>query len=43
MSILLATALLLQDPINAGCPVKPGQKARAAHAVVYKGRLIGLC
>ena len=41
MSILLA-ALLLQ-PINADCPVKPGQKSRAANLVVYKGRPIGLC
>jgi hypothetical protein len=42
VSLLLALALL-QEPINAFCPVKAGQKARAAHAVVYKGRLIGLC
>jgi hypothetical protein len=44
MAILLA-ALLLQElpPVNAACPVKPGQKSRAANAVVYKGRLIGLC
>ena len=41
MAILLA-ALLLQ-PINADCPVKPGQKSRAANLVVYKGRPIGLC
>ena len=42
MSIVLALALL-QEPINALCPVKTGQKSRAQHAVVYKGRVIGLC
>jgi hypothetical protein len=36
-------ALLLQEPINALCPIKPGQKSRAANMVVYKGRPIGLC
>ena len=41
MSFVLA--LLLQDPINALCPIKPGQKSRAANLVVYKGRPIGLC
>jgi hypothetical protein len=41
--VILLAALLLQDPINALCPVKPGQKSRAQHAVVYKGRPIGLC
>ena len=38
MSILLA--LLLQEPINALCPIKPNQKSRAANMVVYKGRPI---
>jgi hypothetical protein len=42
MSTLLV-ALLLQEPVNALCPVKPGQKSRTQHMVVYKGRPIGLC
>lgn len=44
---LWALALLLacQDarPINALCPVKPGQKSRPAFSVVHKGRVVGLC
>ena len=30
-------------PINAMCPVKPKQKARAANVLVYKGQVIGFC
>jgi hypothetical protein len=30
-------------PINAMCPVKPKQKARASLTVVYEGQVIGLC
>ncbi len=45
MSAAVLLALVLQNvgPINAKCPVKPNQKAKAANLVVYKGRLIGLC
>jgi YHS domain-containing protein len=31
------------QPINAMCPVKPRQKARASLTVVYEGQVIGLC
>lgn len=31
------------QPINAMCPVKPKQKARAATVTVYKGQVIGFC
>jgi len=48
--ILLAGVALLglaplqsREPINAMCPVKPRQKARASITVVYKGQVIGLC
>ena len=41
--LLLLAAVQDARPINADCPVKPGQKARAAHSVVYKGRILGLC
>lgn len=30
-------------PINAMCPVKPKQKARANPTVLYEGQLIGFC
>jgi len=42
-AVLLALALQDAGPINATCPVKPNQKARASNVVVYKGRVIGLC
>ena len=31
------------QPINAMCPIKPNQKARASSVVVYKGQVIGFC
>ena len=42
---LIAAAAPQQNgqPINAMCPVKPKQKARAANVVVYKGQVIGFC
>jgi len=44
----LALALLLlapsqESPINAKCPVKPNQAARAANTVVFRGKTIGFC
>ena len=30
-------------PINALCPVKPKQKAKASITVTYEGQLIGFC
>jgi len=30
-------------PINAKCPVKPAQNARAANVLVYEGQTIGFC
>jgi len=51
MKTLLAAAFALLalvppqagQPINAMCPVKPRQKARASLTVVYEGQVIGLC
>lgn len=44
----LSLALLFlappQDaPINAKCPVKPNQAARAANTLVFRGKTIGFC
>ena len=43
--LALAAAAPQQNgqPINAMCPVKPKQKAKAANVVVYKGQVIGFC
>lgn len=46
LSFALLAALLPQQngtPINAMCPVKPNQKARANNVLVYKGQVIGFC
>ncbi len=32
-----------QAPINAKCPVKPNQAARAANTLVFRGKVIGFC
>jgi hypothetical protein len=31
------------QPINAMCPVKPNQKAKADKVTTYKGQVIGFC
>lgn len=31
------------QPINAMCPIKPNQKAKASLTVQYKGQVIGFC
>jgi hypothetical protein len=41
--VVLAFAPQAGQPINAMCPVKPRQKARANLTVVYEGQVIGLC
>lgn len=48
MRTIAAAAILLAcfqagQPINAMCPVKPKQKARANLTVVYEGQVIGFC
>jgi hypothetical protein len=44
---LLLLALLCgapqEAPINAKCPVKPNQAARAANVLVFRGKVIGFC
>jgi hypothetical protein len=43
-TLLLALVVLRQAaPINAQCPVKPAQKARAANVILYEGQVIGFC
>lgn len=44
-ALLLVVLLAPQagQPINAMCPVKPRQKARANLTVLYEGQLIGFC
>jgi hypothetical protein len=42
-ALLLLLALQNPGPVNAQCPVRPTQKAKAGNIVVYKGRIIGLC
>lgn len=46
-AILAVAGLLPQAqagaPINAMCPIKPKQKARATITVVYEGQVIGFC
>ena len=42
-ALLLAVLLQNTGPINAQCPIRPNQKAKAGNVVVYKGRIIGLC
>jgi hypothetical protein len=32
-----------EAPINAKCPVKPNQAARAANTVVFRGKVVGFC
>ncbi len=42
----VALGLLLapqEPPINAKCPVKPNQAARAANTLVYRGKVVGFC
>lgn len=42
--LLAVLAGLPQDaPINAKCPVKPNQAARAANTLVFRGKVIGFC
>lgn len=40
---LLAAAPQAGQPVNAMCPIKPNQKAKASLTVVYKGQVIGFC
>jgi hypothetical protein len=46
-ALLLVAALAVlapqQQPINAMCPVKPRQKAKANLTVLYEGQVIGFC
>jgi len=44
-AIALAGLLPAQggQPINAMCPVKPKQKAKASLTVTYEGQVIGFC
>ncbi len=44
--ILGSTALASRQagqPVNAMCPIKPNQKAKASLTVQYKGQVIGFC
>jgi hypothetical protein len=51
MRTLLAAAIALAgllpaqggQPINAMCPVKPKQKAKASMTLTYEGQVIGFC
>jgi hypothetical protein len=47
LTAILGTAALLPAqgaaPINAMCPVKPRQKAKASISVLYEGQVIGFC
>jgi YHS domain-containing protein len=43
VALLLAGALQNGEPVNAKCPVKPGEKAAADFTVNYKGKVIGFC
>jgi hypothetical protein len=46
LALVLVVLLAPQQagqPINAMCPVKPKQKARANLTVLYEGQLIGFC
>ena len=40
---LLALSPAQGAPINAKCPVKPNQAARAANTVVFRGQVVGFC
>lgn len=40
---LLWLASPQEAPINAKCPVKPNQAARAANTLVFRGKVIGFC
>jgi hypothetical protein len=40
---LLLLASPQEAPINAKCPVKPNQAARAANVLLFRGKTIGFC
>jgi hypothetical protein len=43
LAVVAASPVQNGPPINAMCPIKPNQKARASITAVYKGQVIGFC